>query len=98
ALHAAQVSMARPFIGIAETTLAAFLSLVICRFPGFRQVGFVLSVGIVLCLIAALGLFPVLRHFVDHRVRPATERIPWIVRGAKAFLRTRWRLALAIVL
>ncbi|HVE39566.1 MAG TPA: MMPL family transporter [Planctomycetota bacterium] len=98
ALHAAQVSMARPFIGIAATTLAAFLALLVCRFPGFRQFGFVLSVGIVLCLIAALGLFPVLLHFVDHRVRPATERIPWIVQGAEAFLRTRWRLPLAIVL
>jgi len=98
ALHAAQVSMARPFIGIAATTLAAFVSLMICRFPGFRQFGFVLSVGIVLCLIAALGLFPVLLLFVDRRVRPVTERVPWIVRGAEAFLRTRARLPLAILL
>jgi predicted RND superfamily exporter protein len=98
ALHAAQVSMARPFIGIAATTLAAFLALLIGRFPGFRQFGFVLSVGIVLCLIAALGLFPVLLLVVDHRVRPVTERTPWIVRGAEAFLRTRWRMPLAIVL
>jgi predicted RND superfamily exporter protein len=98
ALHAAQVSMARPFIGIAATTLAAFVSLLVCRFPGFRQFGFVLSVGIVLCLLAALGLFPVLLLFVDRSVRPVTGRTPWIVRGAEAFLRTRWRMPLAIVL
>src|SRR5204862_8172442 len=65
ALHAAQIAMTRPFAGIAATTLAAFLSLLICRFPGFRQFGFVLSVGIVLCLVAALALFPVLLLFVD---------------------------------
>src|SRR5262249_13775132 len=98
ALHAAQVDMARPLGGIARTTLAAFLSLLVCRFPGFRQFGFVLSVGIVLCLVAALALFPMLIYFVDHRVKPASERLPWIVHGAEAMLRTRWRIPAAVVL
>lgn len=98
ALHAAQIDMARPFAGIAATTLAAFLSLLVCRFPGFREFGFVLSAGIVLCLVAALALFPVLLHFVDARVRPATERTPWVVRGAESVLRTRWRVPIAVAL
>lgn len=95
ALHAAQVAMTRPFVGIAATTLVAFLSLLVSRFPGFRQFGFVLAVGIVLCLGAALALFPVLLMPVDRLVRPASERRPWIVRGAEALLRTRWRVPLA---
>jgi hypothetical protein len=98
ALHAAQVAMARPFAGIAATTLAAFLSLLVCRFPGYRQFGIVLSVGLVLCLVAALVLFPVLLLFVDRRVKPASERIPWAVRGAEALLRKKWRTPLAVAL
>ncbi len=95
ALHAAQVAMTRPFVGIAATTLVAFLALLVSRFPGFRQFGFVLGVGIVLCLLAALVLFPILLMPVDRRVRPASERIPWVVRGAEAILRTRGRVPLA---
>jgi len=95
ALHAAQVTMTRPFVGIAATTLVAFLALLVSRFPGFRQFGFVLGVGIVLCLIAALVLFPILLMPVDRLVRPASERIPWVVRGAEALLRTRGRVPLA---
>ena len=98
ALHRAQVGMARPFVGIAATTLAAFLSLLVSRFPGIRQFGFVLAIGIVLCLLAALLLFPILLMPVDRRIRPASERIPWVVRGAEAILRTRWRGPLAWVL
>jgi predicted exporter len=95
ALHAAQVGMARPFVGIAATTLAAFLALLVSRFPGIRQFGFVLAVGIVLCLLAALLLFPILLMPIDRRIRPASERTPLLVRGAEAILRTRWRAPLA---
>jgi predicted RND superfamily exporter protein len=95
ALHRAQVGMARPFVGIAATTLAAFLALLVSRFPGIRQFGFVLAVGIVLCLVAALILFPILLMPIDRRIRPASERIPWVVRGAEAILRTKWRRPLA---
>jgi len=98
ALHRAQVGMARPFVGIAVTTLVAFLALLVSRFPGFRQFGFVLAVGIVLCLVAALLFFPILLMPIDRRIRPASERIPWVVRGAEAILRTRWRRPLAWVL
>lgn len=95
ALHRAQVGMARPFVGIAATTLVAFLALLVSRFPGFRQFGFVLAVGIVLCLLAALLFFPILLMPIDRRIRPASERMPWVVRGAEAILRTRWRRPLA---
>jgi len=97
-LHAAQVAMTRPFVGIAATTLAAFLALLVSRFPGFRQFGFVLGAGIVLCLIAALVLFPLMLMPVDHLVRPASERTPWIVKGAERVLRTRWRAPIAWIL
>ncbi|RPH38482.1 MAG: hypothetical protein EHM91_13860, partial [Planctomycetota bacterium] len=95
ALHAAQVAMVRPFFGIAATTLAAFLALLVSRFPGMRQFGFVLALGIVVCLFAALLLFPVLLMPLDRLIRPASERIPWVVRWAEAVLRSRWRVALA---
>lgn len=98
ALHAAQRVMTRPFMGIAATTLVAFLSLLVSRFPGFRQFGFVLGAGIVLCLIAALALFPLLLIPVDRRIKPASERMPWIVRLADAVLRTRWRVPIAWLL
>lgn len=95
ALHESQKAMMRPFVGIAATTLVAFLALLVSRFPGFRQFGFVLGSGIVLCLIGALALFPLLLMAVDRFVKPATERVPWVVRGAEALLRTRWRVPLA---
>jgi uncharacterized protein len=95
ALHSAQVAMVRPFSGIAATTLAAFLALLVSRFPGMRQFGFVLALGIVVCLLAALLLFPVLLMPVDRLIRPASERIPWVVRWAGSVLRTRWRVVLA---
>jgi hypothetical protein len=98
ALHAAQVGLARPFVGIAATTLAAFLALLVSRFPGIRQFGFVLAVGIVLCLFAALFLFPILLRPVDRRFGPASERMPWVVRGAAAVLGTRWRAPVAWIL
>jgi uncharacterized protein len=94
-LHAAQVDMARPFAGIAATTLIAFLSLMVSRFPGFRQLGFVLAAGLVLCLVAALTLFPVLLMPLDRRIRPASTGLPWVVRGAGAILTTRWRVPVA---
>ena len=94
-LHAAQVAMTRPFVGIAATTLVAFFALLVSSFPGFRQFGFVLGAGIVFCLIAALALFPLLLRPVDRFVKPASERRPWVVRGAEAVLRTRWRGPLA---
>lgn len=95
ALHAAQVEMARPFTGIAATTLIAFLSLLISRFPGFRQLGFVLGAGIVLCLVGALTLFPILLMPLDRRIRPAAGGVPWVVRGAEAVLKTGWRVPAA---
>jgi len=98
ALHAAQKVMTRPFLGIAATTLVAFLALLVSRFPGFRQFGFVLGAGILLCLVAALALFPLMLIPVDGRIRPASERMPWIVRGAEAVLRTRWRVPIAVLL
>jgi predicted exporter len=97
-LHTAQRTMTRPFIGIAATTLVAFLALLVSRFPGFRQFGFVLGAGIVLCLVAALALFPLLLLPVDRFVRPAAERTPWVVRGAEAVLRTRWRVPIAWII
>lgn len=95
ALGASQSGMIRPFVGIAATTLAAFLALLVSRFPGIRQLGFVLSIGIVLCLLAALVLFPVLLIPVDRRLRTGSERTPWIVTAAESILRTRWRMPLA---
>jgi predicted RND superfamily exporter protein len=97
-LHDAQRTMTRPFLGIAATTLVAFLALLVSRFPGFRQFGFVLGAGIVLCLVAALALFPIVLIPVDRFVRPAAERTPWIVRVAEAVLRTRWRVPIAWVI
>jgi predicted RND superfamily exporter protein len=94
-LHSAQRTMTRPFIGIATTTLVAFLALLVSRFPGFRQFGFVLGAGILLCLVAALVVFPLLLIPVDRFVRPAAERTPWVVRVAEAVLRTRWRVPIA---
>lgn len=84
AIERSQLSLGRPFLGAAATTLAAFLTLLAARFPGFRQLGTLLSIGFALALAASLTLFPVLLRAADRFVRPAAETTPWLVRRAAA--------------
>jgi predicted RND superfamily exporter protein len=58
-------SLGRPFMGAVGTTLAAFLILLASRFPGFRQLGVLLSLGLALCLLATMTVFPALFCWID---------------------------------
>ncbi len=82
AVGAALRSVTRPLAGVCVTTMAAFLALLASRFPGYRQFGIVLSIGLGLCLLGTLGLFPVLLRLVDRGERPAKDHTPWLVRAA----------------
>jgi hypothetical protein len=76
ALHAAQVGMARPFVGIAATTLAAFSR---SSSAGFRDPPVRLRpLGGASCSACSPRclLFPDPADSVDRRIRPASERMP----------------------
>lgn len=96
AIAVSQVSLGRPFLGAATTTMAAFAALLLSGFPGFRQFGFLLFVGFGLCLVAAMTLFPALLLLADRFTPTARETTPWLVRlGAR---RARPGIAALLVL
>jgi hypothetical protein len=66
-------ALGRPLFGAAATTMAAFLALLLSCFPGFRQFGILLAIGLGLCLVFSLALLPVLLL----RIRAASDRRSW---------------------
>jgi predicted RND superfamily exporter protein len=93
----AAASLGRPFVGAVATTLAAFLLLLASRFPGFRQLGVLLALGLALCLVASMTIFPALLVLADRVVRPAGGGASWIARFVAALQNTRARQPLAIL-
>lgn len=59
-----------PCVTAAATSAAGFLALGVARFVGFQQLGVVLAVGLMLCLVSMLVLLPVLLATLDHETRP----------------------------
>jgi uncharacterized protein len=84
AVEATGRQIARPMFGGVTTTLAAFAAMLLSRFPGFRQFGLLLLIGLTLCVLAALFVFPALLRPIDAAVRSAPRRLPWLVRWAVA--------------
>ncbi|HEX7900204.1 MAG TPA: MMPL family transporter [Planctomycetota bacterium] len=80
AIEATSRSIARPMLGGVTTTLAAFAAMLLSRFPGFRQFGLLLLIGLTLCVLAALFVFPALLR----PLRTPPARPPWLVRWAVA--------------
>jgi predicted exporter len=76
AIDAAVRSLSRPLLGACLTTVAAFFSLCASDFPGFAQFGVVLLVGLQLCLLASMLVFPVLLRFVDGAARRPAGNLP----------------------
>lgn len=48
------------------TSAAGFLALTIADFQGFSQLGLILAVGLLMCLVAMLVLLPLLLPYLDH--------------------------------
>lgn len=48
------------------TSSAGFAALMVAHFAGFRQLGWLLSLGLLLCLVAELLLMPILLAWLDH--------------------------------
>lgn len=93
AILASQLSLGRPFLGAAATTLAAFLAFQASAFPGFRQFGAVLCFGYALCLLTSMTLFPVLLLRADRFGRKGSLPVP----AAAAPSKGRPALALAVL-
>ena len=53
------------------TSSAGFAALMVAQFAGFRQLGWLLSLGLLLCLVAEILLMPVLLSWLDHAEIPA---------------------------
>ncbi len=82
ALEATARGIARPMFGGVMTTLVAFAAMLLSRFPGFRQFGLLLLVGLTLSVVAAMIVFPALLRPVDAAVRAAPRGLPLLVRWA----------------
>lgn len=59
-----------PVAAAAWTSVAGFLALTLAQFVGFAQLGVLLAVGLLLCLVSMLVLLPVLVVWLDHETRP----------------------------
>ena len=53
------------------TSSAGFAALMVAQFAGFRQLGWLLSLGLLLCLVAEMLLMPILLVWLDHTRRVA---------------------------
>jgi predicted exporter len=56
---------APPCFTAAITTAAGFVALLVASFQGFRQLGIILSAGVMLCFLAAVVVLPLLLRFAD---------------------------------
>lgn len=94
---AAASSLGRPFVGAAGTTLAAFLILLASRFPGFRQLGVLLALGLALCLAASMTVFPALLALTDRAGRTAGRGASWVGHAVARLHGTSAETALALL-
>ena len=66
------------------TSSAGFAALLAAHFAGFRQLGWLLSLGLVLCLVAEITLMPVLITWIEKRGVVATANPNrWRLRGRR---------------
>lgn len=95
AIGAAMVGTAPGTFAAAAAAAAAYGSLVITPFRGFRHFGLIGGVGMLLCWITTYTLFPAALAIVDRRIRVGRE--PAIARAVGALLPREgaWRVATA---
>ncbi len=98
AIGSALGSLGRPLLGACGTTVAAFAALLTSSFPGFRQFGLILTLGLAFCLLATLWVFPALLRWADRGARRGAPGPPWIVRCAARAGPSRAAAALVLVL
>lgn len=68
----------------AATTAGGFLALTLFEFRGFSQFGLIAGVGVLLALVATLGILPPLA-LVLHRIWPEKDVSPDSTRGLRVF-------------
>lgn len=69
-----------PLLIAAATTVSAFVVMASSGFPAFHEFGLIAAIGMVLCLIAMITVFPALLHLVGVKPprRPPSDRPgPW---------------------
>lgn len=65
------------------TSSAGFAALLAAHFAGFRQLGWLLSLGLVLCLVAEITLMPVLITWVEKRGPVVVPTRRWHAKGRR---------------
>jgi predicted RND superfamily exporter protein len=63
-----------PLLIAAATTVSAFVVMASSGFPAFHEFGLIAAIGMVLCLIAMITVFPALLHLVGIKDRPVAAR------------------------
>lgn len=91
------VSLGKLQIGAAATSVVAFLALLSSRFPGIREFGLLLTLGLILCLIVSLTVVPLLIVRIDRMKQPRPAPVPLIVRLAKSVALSRAGVPAAIL-
>lgn len=88
-----------PCLTAAITSVGGFLSLRFAGFVGFQQLGVVLAVGVLCCLLAVLTALPLMILWLDPKDRDVTLlRPPFRANLSVGYHRAGWWLALVIVL
>lgn len=91
------VSLGKLQIGAAATSVVAFLALLSSRFPGIREFGLLLTLGLILCLLVSLTVVPLLIVRIDRMKQPRPAPLPLVVRLAKAVALSRAGVPAAIL-
>ncbi|MEZ4451413.1 MAG: MMPL family transporter [Nannocystaceae bacterium] len=76
-----------PLLVAASTTIGAFAVMATSDFPAFREFGLIAGLGLVLCLLAMLTVFPALLRLVGVKAPPPGRAPGRTRRWAKALLR-----------
>lgn len=85
AIHLAWAHTGPPCATAALTSAAGFLALASARFSGFTQLGILLSVGLLACLLAMLVMLPLLLHALDHETKPLLGTVPTVVESTSTY-------------
>lgn len=87
-----------PCATAAATSAAGFLALGAANFAGFQQLGVVLAVGLVACLVAMLVLLPVLLMALDTSDQPLLGARSWNVESRSSYAMSPVGTVVAVLL
>ncbi len=97
AMERVLATLGRPMLGAMATTVLPTLILLWSLFPGVRQFGAILAIGMAACVAATVLFLVPLMVAAERRLRGSWEVRPWVIRGALALHDSRARVPAALL-